>query len=460
MSTEKPKPAPIRDQHIVQWKQRVLDTKSPSFCGAKWYNASMWLNAGWTTSCFHNPIHMIDLEAIKTNPKALHNTPQKKQERLMMQKGEKPLGCQFCWVMEGVDSENISDRVWQSTEFSEEDLQTAFDSSHENDYNLQYLEVGFDRTCQMACTYCNSSISSTWAKDIRKYGKYRGLVTDGRGHYLSPSDDVQPYEYPKANPYVDAFFRWWDSDLHRTLHSLRITGGEPMMSGHTWKLLEWLKNNPNKSKTRIEMTTNLAYDHDTLMRFLDHVSQIDQDFWIYTSGECTGAKSEYVRDGHNWELWQQNIETVYNSGLIKNVSLMATMSAPSTDGFVEFLHYLLDQKRQRGRKWMLMSVNPVRFPTFHNIVVLPMDMRLKYSRDILDFMAQDEVQQLFDPFEKEHINRFAVYLEKCDIPHKEYEYDPVELPRDFKRFYLQYDRRRGKDFVKTFPNLAEWFESL
>lgn len=452
---------PIRDQYITDWKKRVLDTKSASFCGAKWYNASMWLNAGWTASCFHNPVHMIDVDAIKTNPKALHNTPQKKHERYMMQQGEKPLNCQFCWVMEGVDNENISDRVWQSTEFSEEDLQLAFDSSHEDDYDLQYLEVGFDRTCQLACTYCNSSISSSWAKDIRKNGRYEGLVSDGRNHYLSPADEVQLWEYPNINPYVEAFFKWWDTDLHRTLHCLRITGGEPMMSGHTWKLLEWLRNNPNKSKTRIEMTTNMAYDHDTLMRFLDHVDKIDQEFWIYTSGECMGVKAEYIRDGHIWEQWLRNVETVQKSGLIGNISLMATMSAPSTDGFVEFLHWLLDQKRAANNpEWLRMSVNPVRFPTFHNIVVLPMDMRLQYNRDILDFMAREDVQKLFTTFEKEHINRFAVYLEKCDEPHREYEYNMSDLAPDFKRFYTQYDQRRGKNFTQTFPNLADWYNSL
>jgi molybdenum cofactor biosynthesis enzyme MoaA len=34
----------------------------------------------------------------------------------------------------------------------------------------------------------------------------------------------------KTNPYVEAFFKWWESDLHKTLEELRITGGEPMMS--------------------------------------------------------------------------------------------------------------------------------------------------------------------------------------------------------------------------------------
>ena len=27
-------------------------------------------------------------------------------------------------------------------------------------------------------------------------------------------------------PYVEAFFKWWESDLHKTLRQLRVTGGE------------------------------------------------------------------------------------------------------------------------------------------------------------------------------------------------------------------------------------------
>ena len=31
---------------------------------------------------------------------------------------------------------------------------------------------------------------------------------------------------------------------------------------------------------------------------------------------------------------------------------------------------------------------------------------------------------------------------------------------DFKSFYEQYDKRRGKDFCKTFPELAVWYQGI
>jgi hypothetical protein len=73
----------------LQYKRRVIDIKSASFCAAKWYNATIWLGSGQTTSCHHPLPHAIDVEAIKTNPSAIHNTPQKKKERRMMQRRRK-----------------------------------------------------------------------------------------------------------------------------------------------------------------------------------------------------------------------------------------------------------------------------------------------------------------------------------------------------------------------------------
>jgi hypothetical protein len=36
----------------------------------------------------------------------------------------------------------------------------------------------------------------------------------------------------------------------------------------------------------------------------------------------------------------------------------------------------------------------------------------------------------------------------------------LALRKDFKSFFTQYDQRRGKDFVKAFPNLAGWYNAI
>ena len=98
----------------LEFKKQKLDTKSASFCGAKWYNATIWLGSGMTTSCHHPLPHKIDLEEIKRNPSAIHNTRQKKEQRRQMQCGERPAGCEYCWKIEDIGRDAISDRVYKS----------------------------------------------------------------------------------------------------------------------------------------------------------------------------------------------------------------------------------------------------------------------------------------------------------------------------------------------------------
>ena len=76
-------------EQLANWRDH-LNSVSCSFCAAKWYNVSLHLGHGFTNSC-HLPLpHPIDLEKIKTNPSALHNTDFKKEIRKMMLEGIKP----------------------------------------------------------------------------------------------------------------------------------------------------------------------------------------------------------------------------------------------------------------------------------------------------------------------------------------------------------------------------------
>ncbi len=73
-----------------EYRDRVINPISPSFCGAKWYNATIWLNSGTTASCHHPPAHKIPVEEVLKNPKAIHNTSYKKMVRKQMLEGERP----------------------------------------------------------------------------------------------------------------------------------------------------------------------------------------------------------------------------------------------------------------------------------------------------------------------------------------------------------------------------------
>ena len=96
----------------LEFRQQVLDPISASFCGAKWYNATIWLGSGMTTSCHHPPAHKVAVADVEHNPKALHNTMTKKMDRHLMKQGQRPRGCEYCWKIEDMGRDAVSDRVY------------------------------------------------------------------------------------------------------------------------------------------------------------------------------------------------------------------------------------------------------------------------------------------------------------------------------------------------------------
>ena len=94
---------------IIQIKN-ITNEISPTFCLAKWHHTTIYLQTGETHSCYHPPPHKIPLNELKDNPSALHNTQEKKLQRAAMLDGDQPNGCQYCWNIEALGEDYISDR--------------------------------------------------------------------------------------------------------------------------------------------------------------------------------------------------------------------------------------------------------------------------------------------------------------------------------------------------------------
>ena len=440
----------------LDFRKTALDPLSNSFCAAKWYNATIWLGSGQTTSCHHPPAHLVDKDKVSTNPRLLHNTDQKKDDRRKMQAGERPSGCEYCWKIEDMGRDAVSDRIYKSKIYPITALKEAYETPADADVNLRTLEIAFDRTCQFACSYCNPAFSSTWVKDIRNNGPYTGLVSDGRNHFTHTHDSSQLYKFGEANPYVEAFHTWWESDLHKTLQELRITGGEPLMSGETWKLLDWFKHNQGKSSTRLAINSNLGADVD-VDRLIESVRGLDFD--LYTSNEAYATQAEYIRDGLNWNAWTRNMNKIISSGAVRRVHVMCTINALCLDSLPKFLDWCLNMKQQYGRDYPSFTLNILRFPSFQSPLVLSDKLRIKYRDQLIEFLTAVTGSGILHEHEHNHLQRLIDYLDVVKTPHSD-AFDMPKLHNDFKQFYTQYDQRRGKNFAATFPTLKEWFETL
>jgi len=284
----------------------IMNEISPTFCLAKWHHTTIYLQTGETHSCYHPPPHTIPLKEIALNPNALHNTQQKLSERAAMIDGEKPSGCNYCWNIETLGEDYISDRKERNASIYTDERFAAIKSNPLKPVNPQYIEISFGNECNFKCGYCHPKHSSSYYKEIKDYGPYTTVK-----NHRNDIDWFRIHE-EETNPYVAAWWEWWP-EVRKTLTILRITGGEPLLQQSTWKLLEDLEQNPLPN-LELNINSNFGVKPILIDRLVEKVNNLVsngkiKDFKIFTSVDTWGPQAEYIRTGLDLSIWERNLDT-------------------------------------------------------------------------------------------------------------------------------------------------------
>lgn len=445
-------------KELFQWRQQVLDSVSPSFCAAKWLNATIHLGHGYTHSC-HLPVpHPIPLEELKDNPSAIHNTTHKKEQRAKMLTGERPKECDYCWRIEDIGRENISDRVYKSKVYKMKDITRISQMDPNENVNLKTVELSFDRICNFACSYCNAGYSTTWANDIKNNGIYQGMKSDGAGAYQNDGSWTEPYgKFNEDNPYVEAFFKWWP-ELSKELEELRITGGEATMSHNFWKLCEQIKQQ-DLPHMRFAANSNLGMKRELLDDLVKFTKEARiKDFDLYTSNEAYGKQAEYIRDGLDYQQWRDNLVYFIENAKFRSVIIMMTITSVSLFSITEFMDDMITLKKKYGHNKPMLDLNILRWPSFMSPLAFPDHIKEHCRKNLLDWFTVNKVH--LTEGESAQVQRLIDYIEVVVSPHHRASDDKEVLHHDIKSFYQQYDLRRNKD-VNVFPAIfTDWLKTI
>jgi organic radical activating enzyme len=442
----------IMDDRLLQYRDGILNSKSASFCGAKWGNSTLWLGSGETSSCHLPPVHKIDPEQILLDPAKLHNTDHKIKMRQLMKDGHKPSECDYCWKIESMGTDYISDRVFKSLQFSPEEMQEWFDKPADARIIPPTLEVMFDRTCNFACSYCNANFSTAWERDIKKHGNYN-LETSGGGAFKHDGTANNCFEKTE-NPYIKAFWEWWP-ELSKELRTLRVTGGEPLMSTDVWKLIDLFAE--EKYQFELGINTNLGAKRSIIDRLIERSRDIN-NLTLFTSMETTGAQAEYIRDGLNYESWCDNVERILGESNVKRIVVMMTINALCLFNITEVMDQIMLWKRRHGNR-ISMSINFLRFPAFQSLTVLPDSIRETAYQNLSNWFEKNRDNPDLIVTEKSDVKRLISYVNIIETPHS-YDTDLEKNRKDFKKFYTQYSSRRDIS-INVFPQeFLQWFNNL
>ena len=310
-----------------------LNEVGSGMCLAKWTQVTLQLQSGHNHSCHHPRTHKISETEIARNPSALHNTRYKKLRRKEMLQGSRPTECDYCWNVED-NSDRFSDRIFKSGEsWSYPFMKEIVESDWREDYNPKYVEVAFSNACNFKCSYCGPAFSSTWVEEVEQYGGYPTLDGFNSPEWLV-KEDKMPIPYKDANPYVDAFWKWWP-ELYKDLHTFRITGGEPLMSKDTWKVLDYIIDHPNpNTELKLAFNSNLGVPDALIDKFIEKLKRIEdgnkaKEIVIFTSCDTWGEQAEYIRTGLEFNRFWNNVNKILTACPRIIVTFMSTYNALS-----------------------------------------------------------------------------------------------------------------------------------
>jgi organic radical activating enzyme len=486
---------------------KITNEVSPTFCLAKWHHTSIYLHTGQTHSCYHPPLHKINIDDIKKNPSALHNTDQKKLERNMMLKGDRPDGCSYCWRIE--DAGARSDRIYRSGEYwaqnARKDIVETLDTG---DVDPRYLEVNFNQACNFKCMYCSPHLSTEWESEVEKFGPYNILAQNGDTiqhnalEYLNMPLKVKQGD----NPYVEAFWQWWPQ-LYKKLEVFRMTGGEPLMDANTFKVLDYIYEKPN-TWLEVSVTTNMCPPKQELMdKFINKVKKLEEiqiwedkerfnpgagnhwyvnmavkNFALFVSVDSVEKQAEYIRSGLNFQSMKDNVLNFLSNTSNTTVTFINTFNILSVPKIKNYLEYILDLRKEfskdaqgikyipihdpyhkhpdyeihpRQRIWF--DVPLLRSPDWQNVQLLPSSFD-RYLEEAIDFMkANSNVDNFvgFYDFEIAKLERnLAIMRERTNLDFAKITLDK----KNFVGYFDQYDSRKDLKLIDVFPELKDFYQ--
>jgi hypothetical protein len=412
-------------------------------CQLKWNHSTVFLTMGTTASCHRVTHDPILIENGKIN---FHNIPSKLEARTKMLNGKWPgHGCEHCKTIEeaGGESERITNIDFPGLLYPKE----LDENPNEVNVTPTQLEIYFSNTCNLKCIYCNSRFSSTIDAENAKFGKfsYKDVQTFEKNVYLPGKIEVAD----NMKELSDRLFDWLEDNIQH-LNKIFILGGEPFLQKETERLIEFLERKPCPN-LMLSIFSNLTVDPVRVKRWLARMWQLKlkghiQSLQVVGSLDCWGPQAEYVRNGLDLKKFQENFEFMLNeTKIILNInSAMTALTIPSMPALVRQIN---EWSKKRIVYWSMMKAGDAGRLYLNPTI---------FGKDILDLGINQSIE-LFDT-QKDNIKE--IYLRNLKgIAQECKKTTPDPLQQNLLKVYLdELDRRRGTDWRKTFPTIANLYK--
>lgn len=278
------------------------------------------------------------------------------------------------------------------------------------DFKLKYLDLRWNNTCNYACVYCNSDLSSLWAQiDGTKQIKITALKTD----------------------LVDLVM----DDLHN-LQEIYLAGGEPLMLKENVLILSRLAEiNPS---CKIICNTNLSQIQNN--EVFARINDFEHVQWMI-SAEAVGDQYEYLRWPGKWSGFEQNLCTLAQMDRPDHtIAFNLVWMNLNGLGIWDYIDHLLE---------MGLDITPVS--------ILPYNMDVWSGPWHLKHMPRDYLLAVKDRMSDPRYQQIYTYHQNMDFLDKHIN-DPAHAPNMHvvQERLAYFDQARNLDSRNIFPTIYSY----
>jgi hypothetical protein len=170
------------------------------------------------------------------------------------------------------------------------------------------------------------------------------------------------------------------------------------------------------------------------------------------------TQAEYIRAGMEFDRVKSNVHNyLTNIPSYNSLTFIITMNNLSVTGLQPLLEWILQLRQQHSttyqRVWFDTPV--LRDPAWQSLQILPKSYvhKLEQVRDwmLTHLETASTPFQGFKDYEVQRLDRDIAGMQSAQNQNHSV------AKADFYRFFTEHDRRRGTDFLKTFPEMKSWW---
>ena len=419
-----------------------MTTQSKTFCPLPWIHLATRPNGDVRVCCTANAsgagiVDIKDAGLVKDMNLKTHtieevwNSEFMRNVRLQMLAGEIP--------NKGIKSKrNWETLVWQDR-LDIDSIVTQTQPDGSLPVNIPYFDLRLGNMCQLKCVMCSPHDSSSWIKEWKiQYPKYKTIeLKQDQG--WDPSFD---YTWYQKGSFLDTM----KSQTHN-IKELYFAGGEPLLIPEHYKILELMVETGAASNCVLRYNSNGVELPEKLFELWNHFKQVKFNFSI----DAVGDRNDYIRYPSKWRDIVSNLQRLDDTpdNIVVNIAcavqLLNVMNLPELVHWKSSMNFKKINLPPYGAG--LIGTHLVYLPSYLNVRVLPMHLKIEIERRIIYFCGRNQYGSEFvnNPYGRQRWMGLVQYMMAEDWSSK--------LPSTIE--YLEScDKQRGTNFRKVFPELS------